>query len=350
MDNNDIRSDGPPRSKTPRESTGPWFTVQWYNDHELTDMEKKSIAATGADSPLGSDKGANLCLRNKYKKVKASFGSTGAGVMPNEGSQAKNLLDTALLELPWYKDLDTIWHSNPLMAMTTHSSKPGIDHATPLSSPPIPPTFSHRIPPTFSQHSAITSPQHSANVQPSHPPNVQPLYSPNIQPLHPPNLSYPVPLHHAPPVPPNANILAGGQYPPAVLQQPPPAPSYLPPEVHLPGLLSDDDDAKNNFSFDRRLGDPAKDDDMILNDASPVVGKKHQLPSMPSPPPNVPELFKGAEALKLWEPTQTAVRDVVQRVDTTIDDVQHYFVRQQLEEEEDEVRRVAAGGTSERQD
>ncbi|KAG2047484.1 hypothetical protein BDR06DRAFT_1030843 [Suillus hirtellus] len=306
------------------------------------------MAATGADSPLGSDKGqiygglakiiftdhpkygaaysSNpkkfrnavgsrittqvLSLRNKYKKVKASFGSTGAGVMPTEGSQAKNLLDAALLELPWYKDLDTIWHSNPSMAMTTHSSKPGVDHTSALYS--LVQSNSGAGSSTYfgatqqSSHPPNVQPSHPPNVQPSHPPNVQPSHPPNVQPSHPPNLSYPAPLHHAPPVPPNVNILAGGQYSSAVLQQPPPAPSYPPPapsypppEVHLPGLSSDDDEAENNFAFDRRLGDPAedddmmlKDDDMILDDTSPVVGKKHQLPSMPSPPPNVPELFE----------------------------------------------------------
>ncbi|KAG1785528.1 uncharacterized protein HD556DRAFT_1450660 [Suillus plorans] len=336
MDDDDIISDGPPRSKTPRESTGPRFTVQWHNDHGLTDVlvnylsthpadcrilfysdGKKSMAATGADSPLGSDRqiygglakiiftdhpkygaayssnpkkfcdavGSHittqvLFLRNKYKKVKASFGSTGAGVMPTEGSQAKNLLDAALLELLWYKDLDTIWHSNPSMAATTHSSKPGVDHAGALYSL------------VQSNSGAGSSTYFGATQQPLHPPNIQPSHPSNIQLLHPPNLSYPVPLHYAPHVPPNANILAGGQYPPVVLQQPPPASSYPPPKVHLPGLPSDDDDAENNFSFDRCLGDPAEDDDMILDDTSPVAGKKCQLPSTPSPPPNVPEPFE----------------------------------------------------------
>ncbi|KAG1908400.1 uncharacterized protein F5891DRAFT_1179919 [Suillus fuscotomentosus] len=242
------------------------------------------MAATGADSPLGSDKG----LRNKYKKFKVSFGSTGTGVMPTEGSQAKNLLDAALLELPWYKDLDTIWHSNPSMAATTHLSKLGVDHTSTLYSL----VQSNSGAGSSTYFGATQQSSHPSNVQPSYPPNVQLLHPPNVQPLHPPNLSYPAPLHYAPPVPPNVNILAGGQYPPAVLQQPPPAPSYPPPEVHLPSLSSDDDDTKNNFSFDRHLGDPGEDDNMILNNASPVVGKKCQLPSMPSPPPNVPEPFE----------------------------------------------------------
>lgn len=150
------------------------------------------------------------------------------------------------------------------MAATTHSSKPGVDHAGAL-------------------YSLVQSNSGASFFT---------YFGATQQPSHPPNLSYPAPLHYAPPVPPNMNILAGGQYPPVVLQQPPPASSYPPPEVHLPSLPSDDDDAENTFSFDRRLGDPAEDDDMILDDASPVAGKKHQLPSTPSPPPNVPELFE----------------------------------------------------------
>ncbi|KAG1898423.1 uncharacterized protein F5891DRAFT_1190809 [Suillus fuscotomentosus] len=319
------------------------------------------MATTGGDSPLGSDKGqiyggltkiiftdhpkygaaysSNskkfhdavgshittqvLFLRKKYKKVKASFGSTGTGVMPTEGSQAKNLLDAALLELLWYKDLDTIWHSNPSMARTTHSLKLGVDHAGALYSLVQSNSGATIASP---QHSAITSPQHSAIVSPQHSAIASPQHSAITSPKL---IISCTPAPHPPPVPPNMNILAGGQYPPVVLQQPPPAPSYPPPEVHLPGLSSDDDEAENNFSFDRRLGDPAEDDNMmleddkmILDDASPIAGKKCQLPSTSSPPPNVPELFEGAEALKLWELMQTAVGDVVQRVDTIIDDAQ----------------------------
>ena len=35
-------------------------------------------------------------------------------------------------ELPWYSDLNAIWHSNPSFAAKTHSSKPGVDHAANL--------------------------------------------------------------------------------------------------------------------------------------------------------------------------------------------------------------------------
>ncbi|KAG2125534.1 hypothetical protein BD769DRAFT_1668787 [Suillus cothurnatus] len=70
------------------------------------------------------------CIRmGKYKKIKASFGSMGTGVIPAEGTSAKNLLDAMLLELLWYMELDAIWHSNPSMATKVHSSRPGVNHA-----------------------------------------------------------------------------------------------------------------------------------------------------------------------------------------------------------------------------
>ncbi|KAG2156763.1 uncharacterized protein EDB93DRAFT_1246953 [Suillus bovinus] len=246
------------------------------------------MAATGADSPLGSDKGKiyggltkiiftdhpkygatylsnpkkfcdaiGSCInifRNKYKKVKVMFGSTGAGVMPAEGSQAKNLMDVAILELPWYKDLDTIWHSNLSMAATTHSSKPGVDHAGALYT-----------------------------LQLSHPPNTQ-------QYLHPPSAQQ----SHSP-IPPNMHVFASSQYPPPALHQSPPASSYpsscaMSPNIHLPGLPSDDNDA-NNWDLSKDNGMMLDDDAIMLDNTSPVVGKKHQLPSMPSPPPNLPEPF-----------------------------------------------------------
>jgi len=95
----------------------------------------------------------------------------------------------------------------------------------------------------------------------------------------------------------------------------PPLPSYLPPpplpphslpyvpDVHLPGLPSDDDDdiADNYSPLHSPLGDAldhvegGDDDDMILDDGpgspSPVAGKKRQLPSSPSPPPSPPVPF-----------------------------------------------------------
>ncbi|KAG2092153.1 uncharacterized protein F5147DRAFT_657768 [Suillus discolor] len=166
------------QSKVPSES-GPRLTIQWHNETALTDVlvnyltshpadcrvlfysEGKKAMSPVNDSPSGSDKGQicsviakliftnhpkyghayhdnqkkfcdtiNNCInKTKYKKMKARFGDTGAGVMPLDGTAAKNLLDSVLLEFPWYTDLDGIWHSNPSLAAKTYSSKPGVDHA-----------------------------------------------------------------------------------------------------------------------------------------------------------------------------------------------------------------------------
>ncbi|KAG1719422.1 uncharacterized protein EDB91DRAFT_1257684 [Suillus paluster] len=39
------------------------------------------------------------------------------------------MLDSADCDLPWFKDLNPIWCTNPAFAAKTHSSKPGVDHA-----------------------------------------------------------------------------------------------------------------------------------------------------------------------------------------------------------------------------
>ncbi|KAG2366751.1 hypothetical protein BDR07DRAFT_1479753 [Suillus spraguei] len=346
-------------SNLPLEQSGPRLTIQWHNDHALTDMlvnyltthpadcrilfysDGKKAMAAADDGPSGSDKGQiysviaklvfmehikygpaylvnpkkfrnAVCnririLRGKYKKIKASFGSTGAGVMPAEGTPAKNLLDAALLELPWYMELDAIWHSNPSMAAKVHSSRPGINHAGAFYSlvrphggagplmyygpsqhsshtpnvPDPPSAYQHgphllqdenmfaggMYPPAthdYSQHSALPP------ALPLH------LLAPPLL-LH--LLAHPLPLHLlAPPLP--LHLLA----PPLPLHLlAPPLPLHLPPyvpDVHLPGLLSDDDDDIANNNNNMMLGSPF-----------PVTGKKHQLPSSPSPPPSPPKPF-----------------------------------------------------------
>ncbi|KAG2101029.1 uncharacterized protein F5147DRAFT_655375 [Suillus discolor] len=66
-------------------------------------------------------------LKTKYKKLKARFSATGAGVLP--GSGHANLFAEICSEWKWFADLDRIWHSNPAFAVTSHLSRPGIDHA-----------------------------------------------------------------------------------------------------------------------------------------------------------------------------------------------------------------------------
>ncbi|KAG0704744.1 hypothetical protein DFH29DRAFT_1036978 [Suillus ampliporus] len=73
-----------------------------------------------------------MSLRMKYKQLKLRFNVTGAGMVPLDENSANNLQEEVLHLLPWYEQLDAIWHSNPVFATTTHSSKPGVDHAADL--------------------------------------------------------------------------------------------------------------------------------------------------------------------------------------------------------------------------
>ncbi|KAG2346328.1 hypothetical protein BDR05DRAFT_945910 [Suillus weaverae] len=68
-------------------------------------------------------------LKTKYKKHRASFRQTGAGVNPLDASRAKNLREQVLIEFPWYDLLDGLWKDHPAFAPTTISSAPGVDHA-----------------------------------------------------------------------------------------------------------------------------------------------------------------------------------------------------------------------------
>ncbi|KAG1718802.1 uncharacterized protein EDB91DRAFT_1341188 [Suillus paluster] len=139
--------------KVPPEQSAPRLTIQWQSDHALTDLlvtyltthptdcrilfysDGKKAMSTADDGPSGSDKGQiystlakliftnhpkygyaysinakkfrdAVCkrigiLRGKYKKIKASFDSTGAGVIPAEGMQMRNLLGESLVLSFW---------------------------------------------------------------------------------------------------------------------------------------------------------------------------------------------------------------------------------------------------------
>ncbi|KAG1769631.1 hypothetical protein EDD22DRAFT_948881 [Suillus occidentalis] len=242
---------------TMSESSGPRLTIQWQSESALTDVLVNYLTAHPADCrilfysdgkkamspvddrPSGSDKG-QICnviakiiftghpkygqayqhnqkkfrdavsnritnLRSKYKKLKARFNETGAGVMPLDGTASKNLLDSVLVELPWYTELDAIWHANPSMAAKTHSSKPGIDHAAALYSL----VQSHGAGPLIGAHNPPPPAAHPPGV----PPAAHPYGNPPIDPQ----------LHEAAP--------------------PPPAPSQL----HLRGLNSPDVEIEDDF-------------------------------------------------------------------------------------------------------
>ncbi|KAG1812036.1 hypothetical protein EV424DRAFT_1349428 [Suillus variegatus] len=45
-----------------------------------------------------------------------------------ESSKINGAVERSLSQFPWYKELDTIWYSNPSFAAKTTLSKPGVDH------------------------------------------------------------------------------------------------------------------------------------------------------------------------------------------------------------------------------
>ncbi|KAG1802184.1 uncharacterized protein HD556DRAFT_1438233 [Suillus plorans] len=169
--------------------------------------------------------------------------------------------DTVLLELPWYTELDAIWHSNPSMAAKVHSSRPGVDHTG---------AFYSLIQP---HGGAGPSMYYGNSRRSSHTPNVSD------------HLSAYQCGHHVP------QNFAGGMYPPATHDSlmlrhsapPPPLPSHLPSHVYIADNYSPLHSPLGN-ALDHVEGD---DDIMMLNDGPgspcPVAGKKQQLPSSPSP-------------------------------------------------------------------
>ncbi|KAG2055852.1 hypothetical protein BDR06DRAFT_1044731 [Suillus hirtellus] len=199
-------------------------------------------------------------LKNKYKPLKAKFSATGAGVVPLDDASAKNLQEEVCCKFPWYKELDTIWHSNSSFAAKTTSSKPGADHYICV-----------------------------AGLAPPHIPGVLPGLSPPS---------------HVPP--PHNRPFTDSQIDPHLLA---PAALALPNADfdttmgNVPDLDNNDDNDLYSAAFCAPLGnalDHLDDDDMDtdaphptydLNSPPKVAGKKQQLPSSPSPPPNHPIPF-----------------------------------------------------------
>ncbi|KAG1734018.1 hypothetical protein EDD22DRAFT_960136 [Suillus occidentalis] len=285
----------------------PKMTIQWQSDDTLTDAlvtwltehppnycilfysdGKKSLDSNMSDRPSGKDKSqiyavitqvifenhpkygseyangqkkfrnsVNNCitsLKNKYKPLKAKFSATGAGVVPLDDASAKNLQEEVCCEFPWYKELDAIWHLNPSFAAKTTSSKPGVDHASDIRQP-----TDLQIDPCLRGPTGPSAPPALISSTPS------------------------PPAFSTPPVPPNADS-----------------------DINMdpdPLLDNDDDDDLYSSTFRSPLGDALDhlhEDDMdtdtphhIFNLNSPlkVAGKKQQLTSSPSPPPDPPTPF-----------------------------------------------------------
>ncbi|KAG1753617.1 uncharacterized protein EDB91DRAFT_1285927 [Suillus paluster] len=375
MDPQESTSKGQPNA--PPEAPGPRMSIQWQSENALTDVlvnyltthpsdcrilfysDGKKKMSPIDDGPSGRDKGdihgviAHLIFANHInrqshlrKKNKSQFTATGAGIVPLDGASAQNLLEKVHADLPWYSDLDAIWHSNPSMAVKTHSSKPGVDHAGALYSLIQPrggagPSMHFGAAAGAGSSMSFGAPaQSSLPPSPAYPPSTQP--SPNAYPLpstHLPPSAYPPPNAHLPPTayPPNAYPLPNPYPPnayspytgnslidPQLLQ--PPAPPGTPP-VHLPGLnnspditIHDDfgptDDNDLHLESAGPFSAPLDSDDMMDDDAgtpeSPppqATGKKCQLLTSPSPPPDPPlprrppcQTVRGAVTNPKYEP------------------------------------------------
>ncbi|KAG2037725.1 hypothetical protein BDR03DRAFT_1049496 [Suillus americanus] len=238
-------------------------------------------------------------LKTKYKKLKARFSATGAGVLP--GSGHANLFAEICSEWKWFADLDGIWHSNPAFAVTSHSSRPGVDHAGQMYS---------LVQPSCSTAAAHVRPQASGIA------NAQSTYVYSCPPHHnnPPVIPTAPALRNDPPIDPH--LL---QHSPASTgDTPSPTPPSHPPQVHLRGIPRIDDDfpmdqadtppPQNGLQKDQGMqdgddgmqgddgiqdGDDGMQDDVeVLNSPPKVVGKKRRIfaSPLPSPPPD-PEPF-----------------------------------------------------------
>ncbi|KAG1748481.1 uncharacterized protein EDB91DRAFT_1245178 [Suillus paluster] len=281
------------------ESPGPRLTIQWQSESALTDVLVNYLTAHPADcrilfysngkkamspvddQPSGLDKGqictviakviftshpkydqayqhnqkkfhnavSNCITKSKYKKLKAQFSETGTGVMPLDGTASKNLLDSVLVELPWYMELDAIWHANPSMAAKTHSSKPGIDHAAALYSliqlhGAGPLIGAHNMPPPAAYPPGVPPAAHPYGDPPVDPQLCQAAPAPAPPLLHLCGLNSPdVEIHQvAPCYDQRSPIDAVGN----IHDTPAPAPP-APPPLHLRSLDSPDVEIEDNF-------------------------------------------------------------------------------------------------------
>ncbi|KAG1778502.1 hypothetical protein EV702DRAFT_1267677 [Suillus placidus] len=346
---------------------GPRITVQWGKEDALTDILVDHITSHPADSRIlfysegkktpftdgeqasGKDKSdiyavlAKLIFANhvkhgagyhrnpkkfcdsvanhivglkaRYKKLKAKLGATGAGVLP--GDRHANLLLEICAEWKWFVDLDAIWHSNPAFAVTSHSSRPGVDHAGQMYS---------LAQPLRGTAAGGTSRHVQGAAQPQPPP--QPSCSASAQSFCGDHLIDPRLLQSSPALPdtpsPTFPDIPTAPSPPNNFPDPSaahhaPPPLYDPPQVHLRGLSRTDNDLHRSNPFAAPLGDALdhlQDNDMMqeggeeeeeeeeeddrmqedellsYNSPPKVAGKKRRNFASPSPsPPHDPQPF-----------------------------------------------------------
>ncbi|KAG1793674.1 uncharacterized protein HD556DRAFT_1443462 [Suillus plorans] len=204
-------------------------------------------------------------LKNKYKKCKAKFSATGAGVVPLDATTSNNLLDEVNAELPW----PGVDHAGNLYALIQLHGDPGragpsmnFEVATQASAQPSHSASSPQPQPHLPSHSAS-----SAEPQP------QGTFSPQPQPSNgSSNNDPPIDL--------------------CLLQAPPSFPhNDMDCNMHDPD--DDDDDMDLSCPLSTPLGDALchlEDDPMTLDSHARATGKKRQLAA--SPPPDIPSTFE----------------------------------------------------------
>ncbi|KAG1753580.1 uncharacterized protein EDB91DRAFT_1242564 [Suillus paluster] len=327
----------------------PKLTIQWERDHALTTIlvnhlttrppdccilfysDGKKAMPSVDDAPSGKDKNeihdfiaklifathtkykaayhqdlkkfrmsvANriTSLRNKYRKCKGWFNATGAGVVLLDETTSKNLLDEVTTELPWYTDLDSIWHSIPSFATKSHSSRPGVDHTGDLYALVQPHGSPGRAGPSTNFDGAA---QAGAPLQ--LPPYAQPshsTFSPQLQPPHQPSHSAFTPQPECPNftqppnliLPPNA-IPGGGDThnlndPLIDLHllhaAPPPPDNNIDNDADMDHYMHDPDDDTDDLYLSGPLSAPLgdalrhlEDDSMTLDSPARAAGNKCQ--------------------------------------------------------------------------
>ncbi|KAG2103986.1 uncharacterized protein F5147DRAFT_775691 [Suillus discolor] len=104
------------------------FAIQWERDHALTTILINHLTTHPPDCRILFYSDVANCitaLKNKYKKCKAKFSATGAGGGAIGRDYSNNLLDEVNAELPWYTDLNSMWHSIPSLRLNRISIQAG---------------------------------------------------------------------------------------------------------------------------------------------------------------------------------------------------------------------------------
>ncbi|KAG1739471.1 uncharacterized protein EDB91DRAFT_1248823 [Suillus paluster] len=347
------RAMNPPASSSQGQSDSnsqgvPKLTIQWERDHALITIlinhltthppdchilfysDGKKAMPSVDDAPSGKDKNeihgfiAKLIFatHTKYKATyhqdPKKFCMSVTNHITSLRNKYRKCKDEVTAKLPWYTDLDSIWHSIPSFATKSHSSRPGVDHAGDLYALVQPHGSPGRAGPSTNFDGAT-----QAGAPPQLPPYAQPshsTFSPQLQPPHQPShsaftLQPERPNFTQPPnliLPPNA-VPGGGDThnlndPLIDLHllhaAPPPPDNNINNDADMDHYMHDPDDDTDNLYLSGPLSTPLgdvlrhlEDDSMTLDSPARAAGNKRQRAS-PSPPPDPPNPL--AEPCSIW--------------------------------------------------